>query len=138
MADLILKRTTYTEKSTIGELSYDGKRLCYTLEDKVRDADEKKVFGKTAIPAGRYKVIVNMSNRFKIMMPLLVNVPGYEGVRIHVGNTDIDTLGCILAGRKKGVDSISESKLATKSLYDFIDNQLKKGSLYITIQDTSH
>jgi len=94
---LTLKRTTFTPQSTIGELSVDGRFVCHVLEDVVRPAGQK-VFGKTAIPAGTYGVIVNMSARFRMLMPLLLKVPGFEGVRIHAGNTAADTLGCLLVG----------------------------------------
>jgi len=72
---LEVKRKIFTDKSTIGELYIDGVFECYTLEDTVRQGP--KVFGKTAIPTGTYKVIVNMSNRFKRLLPLLVNVPEF-------------------------------------------------------------
>ena len=80
---LVLKRQPSTSKSTSGALSIDGKFECFTLEDVVR---AKKSAGQTAIPAGTYKVIINQSNRFKRLLPLLLNVPGFEGVRIHTGN----------------------------------------------------
>lgn len=83
----------------IGELTIDGVHQCFTLEDKVR---EKKIFGKTAIPPGRYEVTVSFSNHFQKKLPLLMNVPNFEGVRIHSGNTAKDTEGCILVGMTKG------------------------------------
>lgn len=124
---LLLKRLHKTEKSTIGELYVDGKFECYTLEDYDRDlnhdgdlndAGEQKVMGKTAIPKGEYKVIINMSNRFKRQLPLLLNVPNFEGVRIHSGNTAENTEGCVLVGRTRSVDFIGESRLAFTSLFD--------------------
>lgn len=118
---LEVKRKIFTDKSTIGELYIDGVFSCYTLEDVVRQ--EPKVFGKTAIPAGTYKVIVNMSNRFKRLLPLLLNVPEFEGVRIHPGNTDADTEGCILLGRVKGDNIIYNSKLAFNLFFDKIKDQ---------------
>jgi hypothetical protein len=113
---LELKRTIKTSESTIGELYVDGVFECYTLEDVVRDNGEK-VYGKTAIPAGTYKVICNLSNRFQRIMPLLLNVPGFEGVRIHSGNSSLDTEGCILVGRVKEENRIGESKLAYSHLF---------------------
>ena len=107
--NIVLKRTIKTDKSTIGELSVDGKILCYTLEDIERDA---KVAGKTAIPCGKYNVSITMSNRFKKLMPLIENVPNFSGVRIHSGNTSEDTEGCILVGLAKGEDFIGNSRLA--------------------------
>ena len=80
---LLLKRLHKTQNSTIGELYVDGKFECYTLEDVER---KEKIYAKTAIPKGTYQVIINMSNRFKKLMPLLLNVPNFEGVRIHTGN----------------------------------------------------
>ena len=79
--ELTLKRDILADGYTLGLLSVDGKHYCYTVEDKVREG--VKIPGKTAVPYGRYKVIVNMSNRFKKLMPLLIDVPGFEGVRIH-------------------------------------------------------
>jgi hypothetical protein len=118
---LEVKRKIFTDKSTIGELFIDGVFECYTLEDVVRQGP--KVFGKTAIPTGTYKVIVNMSNRFKRLLPLLIGVSEFEGVRIHPGNTDADTEGCILLGRVKGDNAIYNSKLAFNPFFDKIKDQ---------------
>lgn len=111
---LHLKRLHKTGKSTIGELTIDGKFECYTLEDIER---EVKVKSETAIPKGTYKVIINQSNRFKRLMPLLLSVPNFEGVRIHAGNTNHDTEGCILVGRTRSVDFIGQSRKAYDSLF---------------------
>ena len=100
-----VNRKWYTEKSTIGLLSIDGIKCCFTLEDCKRD-DGVKIDGQTAIPAGEYPVILDYSNRFKKIMPHVLNVPGFEGIRIHCGNTDADTEGCLLVGSNKGVDEI--------------------------------
>lgn len=108
-----IKRTTFTDVSTIGELYVDGAFECYTLEDKVRTV---KVYAKTAIPAGTYKVILNMSNRFKKILPLLISVPGFEGIRIHPGNTAADTEGCLLVGTTKASDFVGNSKIAFNKL----------------------
>lgn len=96
LLNLTLNRHTLTETETLGNLLANGKMFCYTLEDKVRKPGEAKVFGETAIPAGRYEVLITMSNRFKRLMPLLVNVQGFEGIRIHSGNTSVDSHGCVL------------------------------------------
>ena len=109
-----VKRLYKTDNSTIGELKIDGKFECYTLEDKERDV---KIKCETAIPKGTYKVIINQSNRFKKLLPLLLSVPNFEGVRIHPGNTNHDTEGCILVGRTKSKDFIGQSRKAFESLF---------------------
>ena len=103
--EIKVKRFHFGNTFTIGKLFIDGKDLnIFTLEDKVREikgepVDKWKVQNKTAIPKGIYKVIINLSNRFKRLLPLLLNVDGFEGVRIHPGNTSENTEGCILLGR---------------------------------------
>lgn len=84
-----------TDRNIIGDLFIDGEFFCHTLEDEIR-ADGVKVYGKTAIQAGEYKLILTMSNRFKRLMPLLVDVPDFSGVRLHGGNTSKDSHGCPL------------------------------------------
>lgn len=129
--ELIVKRTTFTPKSTIGELWVDGQFFCYTLEDtrrglkqsdSVEDIRRKKLPGITAIPSGRYQLILNYSNRFKKIMPLLLNVPGFEGVRIHAGNKAEDTEGCLLLGMEKAVDSVLKSRAAFQKLMSLLQN----------------
>lgn len=115
--DLHLIRKIYTKKSTIGELSVDGKFQCYILEDIVRPADAEKVYGKTAIPAGTYQIQITMSNRFQRFLPLLIGVPGFEGIRIHPGNTDGDTDGCLLPGKTQGKDFVGSSVIAFEELF---------------------
>lgn len=112
---IAIKRLHKTENSTIGELTIDGKFECYTLEDKERDV---KIKGETAIPTGTYKVIINQSNRFKRLLPLLINVPNFEGVRIHSGNSNHDTEGCILVGMNRSVDYITKSRKAFELLFE--------------------
>ena len=109
-----VKRLHRTENSTIGELFIDGKFECYTLEDKER---EVKIKCETAIPKGTYKVIINYSNRLKKQMPLLLNVPGFEGVRIHAGNSNHDTEGCLLVGQARTTDYITKSRKAFEKLF---------------------
>lgn len=111
-------RKSFTDQSTIGELLVDGRFECFTLEDVVRP---EKIFGETAIPDGRYRVVVTMSPRFKRRLPLLVDVPGYTGVRIHPGNTSRDTLGCLLVGRGKAKDTITGSQVAFAALMQKIE-----------------
>ena len=109
---ITINRFEYGTNYTIGRLSIDGEFQCYTLEDKVRPAGVK-IDGKTAIPTGNYKVIRDMSNRFGRVMPHILNVMGFDGIRIHAGNTDVDTEGCILLGNTwAGGDFIGNSKVA--------------------------
>lgn len=93
--EILLKRKKFLADRTIGELTINGMFKCYTLEDTVRP-EGVKIPGETAIPAGTYTVIVTRSPTFKRSLPLLLNVPGFAGVRIHGGNTPEHTRGCIL------------------------------------------
>lgn len=129
--NLNLKRIEFTDDSTIGELSIDGTFECYTLEDKVRPV---KVKGLTAIPAGDYEVIINYSARFKRQLPLLLNVPGFDGIRIHTGNTSKDTEGCILVGKTKGKDFIGLSKAAFNALFEKMKKASERGKIFIHIE----
>jgi hypothetical protein len=129
--ELIVRRKIFGEHCTIGELYRDGLRLCYTLEDVVREGE--KIPGATAIPAGTYGVVVNWSNRFGRFMPLLLKVPNFEGVRIHCGNTDKDTEGCILVGRGTGDNCITESRAAFDALFPLIAEYARTGQATIMI-----
>lgn len=122
---MILKvtRKWYTGKSTIGMLSVNGIKSCYTLEDVKRDGDVK-VDGATAIPAGEYDVIIDYSTRFKKMMPHILNVPGFDGIRIHCGNRASDTAGCILVGMNKGVDEIYNCMSVFASIFGLIQKAI--------------
>lgn len=127
-----LERMTFSEKSTIGELRIDGDLLCYTLEDTCRRNGEK-IEGKTAIPAGKYEIVITESIRFKRPLPLLLEVPGFEGVRIHPGNTAEDTEGCILVGMKNGINVLYDSRKAFDLLFPEIQKRLQMGKLFIAI-----
>lgn len=143
--EIIVKRTHFSDECTIGELTITGDDiLLYTLEDKdrklistddLKTITDIKVFGKTAIPYGRYEVIMTFSNRFKQNMPLLIGVIGFAGVRIHSGNTAEDTEGCILCGYHKDTahNRIINSRAAIAELYMLLTEALKKEKVYITI-----
>lgn len=129
---LVLKRIHFGDTYTVGQL-YEVTELgenpiCYTLEDKVREVDgqDVKVWkeqNNTAIPRGTYNVSVTMSNRFKIRLPILANVPGFTGIRIHSGNSSKDTEGCILVGMTWDGQSdwVGSSKTAMSVLMPMID-----------------
>jgi hypothetical protein len=131
--ELLLKRDTFTEESTIGKMYVDGPFYCYTLEDTTRE-EGVKVDGKTAIPCGRYRIIINQSARFKRAMPLLLNVPQFEGIRIHPLNTASQTEGCIGVGFTKKEDFIGESKLAFNQFFDKLYMALRNEECWITIE----
>jgi hypothetical protein len=128
---LELKRELGTTGFTLGALSVNGVAECYTIEDEVRSGP--KVYGETAIPAGVYTVIVSFSPHFRRDLPLLLAVPGFEGVRIHPGNTAADTEGCVIVGKLRGVASVGKSVDAFSSLYAKIMTAWTKREL-ITIK----
>jgi len=130
--ELMLQREPSADGCTIGKLSIDGGFECFTLEDVFRDGP--KIADQTAIPPGRYQVVITMSNRFGRMLPLLVAVPGYEGVRIHPGKTAADTSGCILVGKSRANDSIMSSRLAMEQLQRKIAGALARSQdVFITV-----
>lgn len=141
--ELFLRREIFTDVSTIGVLSINGQFECYILEDKDRglnstmplsEIEKLKVYGKTCIPYGRYEVDWTLSARFKKMMPILLNVKGYSGIRIHSGNTAESSLGCLICGTRKKNNMVTESTLATNKLYNKIEAAKKQGKkIYITI-----
>lgn len=144
---LLLKRIAKMEKYTIGKLYIDGKYFSDTLEDTDRNLTNTmskdeivkvKVYGKTAIPTGTYVVDMNTvspkfgkrswAQPYEGKVPRLQDVPGYEGVLIHPGNTADDTSGCILVGRNKVKGQVVESQDTFHSLMNIL-----KGDNDITI-----
>jgi hypothetical protein len=121
---LLVQREIFSSISTIGTLYIDGVKECHTLEDRDRHLEEggEKVYGETAIPRCKDKVvIITFSNRFKKPMPLLVDVPQFEGIRIHPGNTDQNTEGCILVGVGIGQDTLYNSRQAYERLFNKLE-----------------
>ena len=111
---ITVKRCIFEDDTTIGVMKFDGKFQCFTLEDAIRTT---KIAGKTAISKGKYKVTLNFSNRFQKVLPLIMDVPNFSGVRIHSGNTHTDTEGCLLVGNLIiNNRSIGESKNAMDKL----------------------
>ena len=125
---------------TIGKLYIDGEYFCDTLEDKdrgltdgmtVSEISKIKIKKETAIPTGTYKVTITYSNRFKKNMPLINNVKGFEGIRIHSGNTDKDTEGCILVGFNKVKGNVINSRDTYNKLFSVLS---KSNNITITIK----
>ena len=126
---LTLMRIANKSAYTIGKLYIDGCYFCDTLEDTDRGLDDdmkeseilkKKIKGQTAIPTGTYPVKITYSPKYKKLMPLIENVKGYQGIRIHSGNTHKDTEGCILTGKNKEVGKVLESRKTFNALYKIL------------------
>lgn len=143
LVDRKWKKDTYT----IGNLYVNGKLFCNTLEDKdrgIKKSDSlstiksKKVYGETAIPTGKYAVVLNIAspkyaavkwywNLCKGMMPRLLNVPGFEGILMHPGNNPFDTYGCILVGKNTIKGQLTQSKDTFSKLYKLMKAAVDKG-----------
>tara|TARA_R110000868_G_C10848773_1_gene760647 strand:+ start:409 stop:849 length:441 start_codon:yes stop_codon:yes gene_type:complete len=129
MTDFTLTRVQLDDDVTIGDLTIGGHHIAWVCEDTVREipgvpVEEWKIKGSTAIPYGRYQIKRTFSNRFQRTMPQLLEVPGFEGIRIHSGNTSVDTEGCLLPGlerRPKGVGSSALAVLEVEKWLDAID-----------------
>ena len=131
---LILKRLYLKTDYTIGKLYMDGKYFCDTLEDQVRDlTKERKIPGRTTIPAGVYEIVVNVSPRFKRKLPRLLDVPGFDGILIHRGNTAEDTAGCILVGENRERGKVINSTRYEVQLTGILERAQEKGEK-ITIE----
>lgn len=120
--ELVLQRSPSANGFTSGRLTVDGEFQCWTCEDVIREipgvpVEAWKVKGQTAIPAGRYRVTVTFSNRFRVDLPLLNDVPGFGGIRIHPGNTAADTEGCILPGSIVTSTGVAQSRAAFAALF---------------------
>jgi len=118
---IVLKRKTGNVKFTEGRMYIDGEFECFTVEDADRklEAGGTKVQNQTAIPRGTYKVVMSYSQRFKKVLPEVLNVPGFTGVRIHAGNSSADTEGCIIVGALNDSmddDFVGSSKVAMSRL----------------------
>lgn len=139
---LTLKRIALRQTYTIGKLYIDDNYFCDTLEDTVRDLNkngkfdngEKKVKGKTAIPYGTYEIKWTYSPRFKKYTPQLMNVPSFEGIRIHSGNSNKDTEGCLLLGKNKNVGMVLNSRATINKFYPLIKKACSNGKVTIEIK----
>ena len=125
----------------IGIATFAGHHY-YTVEDEVRILTNctstdcvGKVAGKTAIPAGTYEVRDTWSPRFRQMMLEVIGVPGFQGIRIHSGNTADDTEGCLIPGCRKTPEGVAYSRNAVKQLNEDVRERLKRGRVWIKITD---
>lgn len=127
-----LVRIAFKSTYTIGKLYVDGKYECDVLEDVDRGLDssmteseilKKKVKGETAIPTGHYVINITYSPKYKRMMPLLLDVKGFSGIRIHSGNTSKDTEGCLIVGKNKKVGMVLESRDTYKRLFEMMQGE---------------
>lgn len=131
---LTLVRDIHAPDFTLGKLFWDTHLFYYSCEDTVRPV---KIAHKTAIPAGRYQVLVNESKRFGKRMPLLINVPNYDGIRIHPGNTAADTDGCILIGLTRIKNGVGNSVAAFNDFMPRLEGALVSGPVWIEVKDAS-
>lgn len=133
--ELLLERKYCKKEYTIGNLYINGVFYCNILEDTVRDFNkngildcgEIKIKGSTAIPYGKYDIIVTYSPKFKRELPILLNVPAFDGIRIHRGNTNKDTEGCLLPGENKERGKVINSTKYELDLTNKIKSELLKG-----------
>lgn len=141
--ELLLKRIAYKDTYTIGKLYINGEYFCDTIEDKNRDLNhdgdlndpgESKVMHKTCIPFETYKVIVNMSLRFKRLLPRLLDVPHFDGILIHNGVDETSSSGCIIVGKNTIVGKVTNSRYYMNKLTDtLLAVQNKKEEITIKI-----
>lgn len=139
---LTLKRIALRPTYTIGKLYIDGAYFCDTLEDTVRDTNksgkfdngEQKIKGKTAVPYGTYEIKWTYSPRFKKYTPQLMNVPSFEGIRVHAGNTSADTEGCLILGENKQVGKVLNSRATINKFYPIIKEACSNGKVTIEIK----
>lgn len=127
--ELLLTRTVVGGKVTKGVMTANGVHLGYTCEDEDRllESGGVKVPGETAIPRGKYRVILSYSNRFQRTMPEVLEVPGFEGIRIHGGNTVADTHGCPLLGAELTPDGVRNCSAVNTHLVRMIGETLQSG-----------
>ena len=129
---LLCKRLWFTDKSTISELFIGSEFNCYILEDPVRDS---KVAGETAIPYGTYELVLRYSDHFNMLLPLFLNVPGFEWIEFHPGNTPGDTRGCPMPGMEKGENAVFQSRKAFSLLFPKIEKAIHSGKVLWEIID---
>ena len=138
--ELVLTRIAKRKTYTIGRLEIEGAGenlyFCDTLEPTWRDYAHggRKVKGRSAIPEGRYAVVISWSPKFKAWLPILLGVPNFSGIRIHAGNTAADTEGCILVGRNTEVGKVTDSRRTLYRLMQVIDHRDEGEPVFIEIE----
>lgn len=136
--EITLTRIARHKTYTIGRLAIDGEYICDTLEPTWRDIGwgrpGRKIAGKTAIPEGRYPVVVTFSPRFRRWLPLLLHVPLFEGIRIHAGNTADDTAGCILPGLNKKKGRVIDSRIWEHRIVRRLANRPEGEAVWIEVK----
>ena len=132
---LTLNRKFGGSTYTIGDLSINGKFFCNTIEDTVRELPavcpntpngctcKEKIYARTAIPAGTYKVTFQYSPKYKKKMPYLHDVPHFLGILIHSGNTESDSAGCIIVGNNTVKGKVLESRTTFQKLYSILESE---------------
>lgn len=145
--EIVVTRLWRTAHTTLSHVVVDGMMKQVMLEDRDRGLKQmmpleqiksEKIYGRTAIPAGRYRVEISFSNRFKRDLPILLNVPGFSGIRIHPGNRHVDTEGCLLPGKTYWKENnefvVGTSRTASADLQFKIAGALKRGEeVWLTI-----
>ena len=139
---LTLRRIAFRDTYTIGKLYIDGVYFSDVIEDTDRGLDDTmsvedilklKVKGETAIPTGIYEVTITYSPKYKRLMPLINNVKGYSGIRIHSGNTAKDTEGCLIVGKNTKVGMVTDSRITYNALFKRLQ-QAKNQKIIIDIK----
>ena len=133
--EIYSNRRWYTDNSTISELFIDENptRICYILEPTTRAGTDPR--GIIAIPTGRYEVTLYNSPKHGRIVPILNNIPGHNYVEIHTGNTEVDTLDCLLPGLTMAVDDVGQSIDAFNILFPLIDKELNTKQVFINIKN---
>ena len=136
--DLMLERDVLDPEFTLGKLYSAGMYFCETGEDPDRQLEtypERKINGNSAIPRGRYRITTSLSARFGKVLPELLDVPGFSGIRCHGGNGPEDTAGCLLLGRVRAARGPANCADRVQALIKVIDQvEDNGGQVWITIQ----
>ena len=142
--EIEVRRTEFYPECTHGKLYIDDEYLCDTLEDQDRDFNrdgditdkgEGKVYGQTAIPRGRYELVLKVSARFGKTLPTILNVPGFTGVLIHSGNTPEETKGCILLGARQKRGRVMNSRFFMLRFMEIVKPAFEEGEkIYLSVK----